>query len=346
MKLLVVFAVALVCSVSCLDLNCPDIPPPPPPATDVNHLHPSDFKYMFAAGDSVTAGFAMHGKPEEYRKDVYSIGANPDANTMFNYMKMFSPSVVGGSTENTWPTDVASPPEIWLTLQSDKTQLNGAISEAKVADVPPQVHYLAKQMKNYDNDWKNDWKLFTLFIGANDLCESCKNRSDETPEAYGQGVENVVEEIYKKIPRVAVQLVSLFNISQVWDINRKSPYCELVDKEADECSCLYDDQETRQTMDDNTVYYNQQLASIAQTWQAKNLQNFTVVYQPCFENTILHSLEYLSDLDCFHPSSLTDEMIANGLWNTMWTPAAQKSHGIEPGVEPICPTSDTIFYTT
>ena len=80
---------------------------------DVNHLHPSDFKMLFSAGDSITAGFAMHGLPTEYRylslmiwkslksfcrKDVYAIGADKDANTLFTYLQLYNPQLVGGST--------------------------------------------------------------------------------------------------------------------------------------------------------------------------------------------------------------------------------------------------------
>jgi len=208
------------------------------------------------------------------------------------------------------------------------------------------VTYLAKQQKKYDTvNWKTDWKLFTLFIGANDLCGSCYQNGTQSAENYGQTINQIIAQIYSSIPNVAVQLVGLFNISQVWDINRKSLYCETVDKTVDECGCLYDNRQTRQQMDENTLLYNAQLRQVAASWQAMGLSDFTVVYQPCFENTILTSDEYLSTLDCFHPSWLTDELMTNGLWNSMWLPSDQKPHQTEPGVVPTCPTADTVFAT-
>mmetsp|Transcript_12003 Transcript_12003/g.15948 ORF Transcript_12003/g.15948 Transcript_12003/m.15948 type:complete len:350 (-) Transcript_12003:125-1174(-) len=328
-----------------LDLNC-TIPPPSPPAQDANHLKPSDIKMIFSSGDSITAGFAMHGEPIEYRKDVYAIGAEEHSNTLFNYLKMYNPDIVGGSVEDTLPLDAGAPPEFWLNSHSAKTQLNGAISGAKASDVSPQVSYLAKQMKSYTTvDYYNDWKLFTLFIGANDLCESCYNRSSETPEAFGNTVNSIISQIYTSIPRVAVQLVGLFNISQVWDLNKHSPYCRAIDHTFDECACLYDSKETRAAMDNATVYYNQQLRMIAENWQAFGDSNFSVVYQPCFEDEIVPSIAYLSTLDCFHPSAITDELLANGLWNCMWTPTSEKPTSTDPDVVPICPGPDDYLYT-
>ena len=35
-------------------------------------------------------------------------------------------------------------------------------------------------------DFENDWKVATILLGANNLCESCHNRSDDTPDAYEQ----------------------------------------------------------------------------------------------------------------------------------------------------------------
>ena len=43
-----------------------------------------------------------------------------------------------------------------------------------------------------------------------------------------------------------------------------SLYCESIDKTFDECGCLYDNRQTRQQMDENTLLYNDQLANLIQ----------------------------------------------------------------------------------
>jgi hypothetical protein len=41
-------------------------------------------------------------------------------------------------------------------------------------------------------DFKNDWKLVTLFIGANDLCETCTGRVESFPENYIKYVKDAL----------------------------------------------------------------------------------------------------------------------------------------------------------
>lgn len=43
--------------------------------------------------------------------------------------------------------------------------------------MPGQARTLVDKMKsNKDIDFQNDWKVITLFIGGNDLCDFCDDR--------------------------------------------------------------------------------------------------------------------------------------------------------------------------
>ena len=57
--------------------------------------------------------------------------------------------------------------------------LNSAQSGAMVSDlVTHELDYLLTQLKaNPLINMQEDWKLLTIFIGANDLCSSCGNQS-------------------------------------------------------------------------------------------------------------------------------------------------------------------------
>ena len=69
-------------------------------------------------------------------------------------------------------------------------------------------------------------------------------------------------------------------------------------------------------MDETSVEFNKRMRKVASEWQSKNLTNFTVKIQPFLENLIIPSklgLEFLSKLDCFHPSRLADAGFAVGL---------------------------------
>lgn len=82
-----------------------------------------------------------------------------------------------------------------------------------------------------------------------------------------------------------------------------------------------------------TREYNQVMRSVAQNWQQKNLTDFAVIIQPIleksnesdlqnfiliccffFEKAILKR-EYVSELDCFHPNALANQIMAVALWN-------------------------------
>ena len=43
--------------------------------------------------------------------------------------------------------------------------------------MPGQAELLVSRMKDSDNiDYENDWKVITIFIGGNDLCDFCEDK--------------------------------------------------------------------------------------------------------------------------------------------------------------------------
>ncbi len=88
-----------------------------------------------------------------------------------------------------------------------------------VQDVPPQIQYLVTTLQTeYSQtvDFENDWKLLTLLIGANDLCVCCDGRQTSIPIVWQSNLRSVLQLIQQSIPRVFVNLVTIFNISGVW----------------------------------------------------------------------------------------------------------------------------------
>mmetsp|Transcript_27016 Transcript_27016/g.67896 ORF Transcript_27016/g.67896 Transcript_27016/m.67896 type:complete len:357 (-) Transcript_27016:33-1103(-) len=323
--------------------HCP--PPPPPrqtPPTNVRELYPSDIKAVMALGDSVTAGFAMHTYPVEERQDVYSIGANPNATTLFNFIRHYNPNVVGGAVKYTLPLDAAvyHNPYDWLMLEQDRIHLNAGVSSAKAADVVDQIRYLTERLPKEGVDMQTDWKLLTLFIGANDLCVVCDGgHTAQQPENWIQTVDSLLDQVHQSIPRVFVNLVGMVNITEVYRVDMGGWYCRLVRKDFDECPCLdHHGQAGRDTLSSSIVQYNQLMAQLAQKWQAKNLDDFYVAFQPYLTEAVFPGREVLSDLDCFHPSAISDQYMAMGLWNSMFLPAALKPTSINVNLTVQCPS--------
>ena len=41
-------------------------------------------------------------------------------------------------------------------------------------------------------DYENDWKLITIFIGGNDLCQYCNDPINRSPEQYVANIERAI----------------------------------------------------------------------------------------------------------------------------------------------------------
>ena len=93
--------------------------------------------------------------------------------TMPNILRQFSPNLTGFSLGETW-------------LYTKKGEnLNRAISGSQAFNLLEQVKSLIEMMRNSSViDFKEDWKIVTMFIGANDLCESCKGSEHNFPSNY------------------------------------------------------------------------------------------------------------------------------------------------------------------
>jgi len=287
----------------------------------------------------------------EYRGDVFSIGGNDGYYTLPNFLKKYNPSLVGASIGNSLPLDyVKWKNHVIQPFDPKISHLNGAQSGARVEDVPAQIDYLTQELKttlNTSVDFLNDWKVLTILIGANNLCGACSNASYTQPTFYQQQLQSVLEKTYSQIPRVFVNVLLMFNISQVYTVMMTSEYCKLAVNyvTSSECGCLTDHTTPaqREAMDVFGAAYNQKIYELEEAWAAKNLTDFAVRVQPFLQDLSLAEvgIKFVSELDCFHPSGLADGAMAIGLWNNMLQPKGQKETTIPFNVTFVCPTADS-----
>lgn len=319
--------------------NCPKLSPPPP-ATNVRKLRPGNIKVAMAMGDSITAGFAMKGifptNFLEYRDYVYSIGGAEGAQTLPNWLKTYNPDIKGVAESWTWPLTKGA----WL---------NAGVSMARVEELLPQVDYLVNELNTTykgEVNFNEDWKLLTLFIGANNICPACKNSSKSTPEHFEKHLRATLEMIHAKIPRVFVNLITIFNISGVWDAGQKSEYCKMLWTGVTECSCLTTGKASdREAMDVTSVKFNQVSQKLAKEFSDIS-ETFTVVVQPGLTGIPIgkFGVDFLSHLDCFHPALSANEAFTYLVWNNMMTPVGKKETSPDPdNIKIICPTEDTFL---
>jgi phospholipase B1, membrane-associated len=107
-------------------------------------------------------------------------------------------------------------------------QLNAAQSGAWISNWPTEFQYLMEQLKaNPRIDIQNDWKLLTLLIGANNLCRACDPEFDifDSAQQFEESLRLLLTKLRLNIPKLFVNLVSMFNISQVFTLSEKSLGC-------------------------------------------------------------------------------------------------------------------------
>lgn len=279
----------------------------------------------------------------EFRGLSYCCGGDKDEYTVPNFLQKVSGfSVQGESHGESIPLDAVEIKHKLIRPHNARVDaLNGAQSQAKVQDVPAQVDYLVQQLKaNPDIDYDQDWKLLTILIGANNMGGSCRNTSYSHPDYYEAQLRAVLDQVHKEIPRVFVNLMTGFNISQVWNVWSQDKYCldfhKLIPQEF---GCIADGDEARSILAETNLEYNKRIRKIAADWKAQNLTDFRVQVQPALEEMILLGREYVSELDCLHPSYLAHAAWSIALWNNMLTPEGQKSKTLDPSIKFKCPTN-------
>jgi phospholipase B1 len=168
-----------------------------------------DIKVIAALGDSITAAFAadgLEGGPLEYRGQSWSIGGDPNATTLANFFKNYSPEVQGASVGVHTPevclgVEFCPDGQYWPTMDN----LNSAQSGAWIQNWPRMFDFLMKQMQsNPKIDYQKDWKVLTVFIGANVRLSSCNSRCLRT-NAIFCGVKLNIE----PMPRVRSRIQCL-----------------------------------------------------------------------------------------------------------------------------------------
>jgi len=319
-----------------------------------------------AIGDSITAAyaaedpwpfptnpFALH----EWHGDSFSIGGKPGAITIPNIIANVSGTTVIGASV----LQDATP------FQVPNDGLNVAFSGARAASSPDyttnfsplqQAGLLYYRLTNVYTtvSLPNDWKLLTIFIGTNDICESCLDPSYNST-TFAQSLNATLAYLSANIPHLFVNLVGGPDVTQYNNFfnypNGLYPYDSCLETHPVHCPCACNYNLTNFAQFQATqLAYRQQLQALATYWTTTVPSNeFAVVYQPILTQSVYGLRTWLA-VDCFHPTSLTHEALAAGLWNNMITPAKKKRTAAlldpvtgEPAEVVTCPTHSTIFPT-
>ncbi|KAK2878753.1 hypothetical protein Q8A67_019544 [Cirrhinus molitorella] len=308
------------------DFSCVDTQPSDAVPTSVHSLRPGDIKVVASLGDSLTAAFGAQAENilelmTEVRGVSWSIGGDETLETVTtlpNILKKFNPNVFGFSK------GIAPRPN----------GFNMAVSGAKAGNIPPQVTDLITAFKeSTEIDFENDWKLVTLFIGGNDLCQYCHDRASLSPSKYIEHIRTSLDLLYKEVPRVLVNLVGILEIEDLRLIKRDTLGCSLLQETM--CPCVLEPRDNSPEMNEMKKV-NRDLQTetekLVYGGQYDGREDFAVVLQPFFKNSVVPMLEdgtpdvTFFSVDCFHFSERGHAEMAIALWNNMLEPVDNKQN--------------------
>jgi len=305
---------------------CPILPRSDP--TNVRRLRPADIDVIATIGDSVAAGFGalarnIFGIFTEYRGHAFSVGGKTDYNdflTVANIIRLYNPNVKGFAIGEGGP-------------DSANAKLNVAVSGARSYDLPAQVDALEARMKSLGVDMAHDWKLLSIFIGGNDLCDYCDDTNKHSPANFAATLEGVLDSIKARFPRVFVNLMTPPDVTLLGEVS--SGLCSIL--HAFECACN-DDPGTKVAH----RHYTDHLIALANLPKYQDKIDFHVSVQPFLANLTMPRKPdgspddtYFAP-DCFHFSGKAHQAAGVALWNNMCELTNKRTSWI-PG-EPIeCP---------
>eukprot|EP01080_Neovahlkampfia_damariscottae_P005464 gene5464-9282_t len=318
-----------------------------PPPEDASRLRFPDIKVMMALGDSITAGFGILSESYtsaiyEYRGMAGLIGADEGAPTIFNYFKKIGNKMEGGSIGKSIPWYAIRWPWTVRPHNPPVDKLNAAQSRAKLAASLGQVDYLISQGRKEPNiDFDKDWKMLHILLGGNDLFEC--NLPASQPDEFERKLNLTLTKIHDKIPRVFVNLYSIFEkgFVDIYNAGKDSFYCRTlwgIIQRGIECMMK---PEMHEKMTALAKEYNVRIDRIAKYWNSRRKKDFFVAVQPPLKNARIPDRTHTSKLDCFHPSAKSNAELSMSIWNSLQLPADKKPTAAVK--EYICPNENTII---
>ncbi|XP_050525608.1 phospholipase B1, membrane-associated-like [Daktulosphaira vitifoliae] len=322
--------------------------------TSVHKLRPGDIDVIGAMGDSLVAGngaleeYAM-GTLIEYRGVSWAAGGEATWRsylTLPNILKEFNPALKGYSVGKG-------------EFLAPNSHMNVAFPVSADYEAYKQAQFLVKKMKRDSSiDFKNDWKLVTMFFGANDLCSGqCYDKDGTTPLQHSKKLQKAIDYLQDNLPRTIVNLVPVLDVSVSVRVKR-SFMCHMLHRFF--CACFHQRGNVNEMDEITQLVRDYQGAEqiLINSGKYNKKEDFTVVIQPFiklfnapldkkrqFEEVI--DISYVT-YDCFHFSQKGHALAANLLWNNMMQPVGAKSESSMDYImqEFLCPTLEHPYIYT
>uniref|UniRef100_A0A1I8ITW1 Phospholipase B1, membrane-associated n=1 Tax=Macrostomum lignano TaxID=282301 RepID=A0A1I8ITW1_9PLAT len=213
------------------------------------------------------------------------------------------------------------------------------------SDMPKQAESLVRKLKSDSNvDFNNDWKLITLFVGGNDICDYCKDKEMFSPENYIRHIRNALDYLHDNVPRAFVNVVEVLDVTLVKELKDGSPTCSvLLGSMLCKCPAFPESEEQEQEIANLQKDYQRLLNELIDSGRYDTRDDFTVVNQPFLRDSQPPRINGEIDFDffapdCFHFGVRGHSAAGKGLWNNMLEPVGQKTTNWDPAGSFSCPT--------
>lgn len=315
------------------------------PPTSAHKVRPGDIDVIGAVGDSLTAANGagacfLPAVIRQYRGVSWSAGGNDEyeeALTLPNILKKFNPQLRGYSTG-------------YGNVNSKGSHFNCAVPAARSEKMPEQTGNLIDRLRSSTEiDFEKDWKLITLFVGGNDLCQYCKDRERSKAENYVSRIRDALDMMMDQLPRTIVNVVGVMRVPEI--VSLVSVKCNLIHSILCPCSTDITPEEEFEFVE-LTLEYQVLLEALILSGRYDKREDFTVVYQPFLTETDLPKDEFGEPdktyfaPDCFHLGIKGHAIAAKELWNNMMEPVGSKRTNWDFDEPLLCPTKDYPYIFT
>ncbi|XP_029900715.1 phospholipase B1, membrane-associated-like [Myripristis murdjan] len=202
-------------------------------------------------------------------------------------------------------------------------------------------------------NFQEDWKVVTMLIGMNDICDYCKNNTLFSPDSFIHYMTAALDMMMNELPRTIVNVVQILPMKPLREVQKPSLGCQL---QKSFCSCLVlpeeNSTELKELIEMN-FEFQRRLEKLLHSDRFFK-EDFAVVLQPYLQHAQPPRLPNgtidmsFFTADCFHFRVKGHEELAKGLWNNMFQPEGEKDMldiFSEP-VKLICPPKEHPYIYT
>ncbi|XP_056872849.1 phospholipase B1, membrane-associated isoform X2 [Takifugu flavidus] len=361
-------------------LQCPDMSPSPSVPTSVELVKAADIKVIAALGDSLTTAIGANattvlGIPIEFRHVSWSIGGYgsfQDVITLASKMILgyTFPWNVGPHTQQVvsalTPPDIiklfnpkllgAAPGKTVHGMQAhiSETGFNLAVTGHNTFNLPGQTRHLIDTLRGYEGlNFEKDWKLLTILMGMNDICDYCKDKTLFSVDNFIHYMTVSLEMLMNEVPRMIVNVVQILPMQTLREVRKPTPGCLL---QRSFCSCLIEPEasspELRELIEVNLTFQKRLEELLYSDRFFKD--DFAVVLQPFLKHADPPRLPNgkidmtFFTHDCFHFTIKGHEELAKGVWNNMFQPEGGKMivSSFSDPIALICPSMEHPYIFT